>query len=235
MNDTPTAGQLSAARRDYTGTAADLEAILEEWDVHIVDEVDDNPERNPHVGFVPAEGTSLVDALERWRDAAVQSAITDLGLKDEYGVLRYRENVRLPTAEQILYILNDCEPLDLEALEFCVITGGSRRDVNGTKLPDDAPSDYRGFELGELLILNEFGREPFGDHRNPSKWSVTTFETKDYDAALTLSGLIKSGLADQDGLYEWSDGLWVRPDDQSAARQAQRDRSTLIARIGDQT
>ena len=75
MNDTPTAGQLSAARRDYTGTGADLEAILEEWDVHIVDEVDDNPERNPHVGFVPAEGTSLVDALEAWRDAAVRTAL----------------------------------------------------------------------------------------------------------------------------------------------------------------
>lgn len=77
MFDTPnlTAGQLSAARRIYTGTAADLEAILEEWDVHIVDEVDDNPERNPHVGFVPAENTSLVDALEAWKDAAVRAAL----------------------------------------------------------------------------------------------------------------------------------------------------------------
>jgi len=75
VSETPTAGQMSAARRDYTGTGADLEAILEEWDVHIVDEVDDNPERNPHVGFVPAEGTSLVDALEAWRDAAVQAAL----------------------------------------------------------------------------------------------------------------------------------------------------------------
>lgn len=76
MNDTNmTAGQLSAARRTYTGTGADLEAILEEWDVHIVDEIDDNPERNPHVGFIPAEGTSLVDALERWRNAAVKAAL----------------------------------------------------------------------------------------------------------------------------------------------------------------
>lgn len=92
MNTTNlTAGQLSAARRTYTGTGADLEAILEEWDVHIVDEIDDNPERNPHVGFIPAEGTSLVDALERWRDAAVQAALDGLGLKDEYGVLRYTE------------------------------------------------------------------------------------------------------------------------------------------------
>jgi len=140
----------------------------------------------------------------------------------------------IPTAEQILYVLNDCEPIDLEALEFCVITGGSRRDVYGRRLPDDAPADYRGFEYGELLILNESGREPFGDHRNPSKWSVTTFETKDYDAALALSELIKSGLAKQDGLYEWSDGLWVRPDDQAGANGRRRnDRGALIARIGD--
>lgn len=141
----------------------------------------------------------------------------------------------IPTAEQILYVLNDCEPVDLEALEFCVITGGSRRDVYGRKLSDGAPADYRGFEYGELLILNEFGREPFGDHRKPSKWSVTTFETKDYDAALALSELIKSGLAKQDGLYEWSDGLWVRPDDQDGAMERRRNnRSVLIAQIGDQ-
>jgi hypothetical protein len=49
MNDTPTAGQLSAARRTYTGTAADLEAILEEWDVHIVDEVDVDPNEIAYV------------------------------------------------------------------------------------------------------------------------------------------------------------------------------------------
>lgn len=77
MTDTTnlTAGQLSAARRTYIGTAADLESILEEWDVHIVDEVDDNPERNPHVGFVPAEGTSLMDALLMWRDAKTADAL----------------------------------------------------------------------------------------------------------------------------------------------------------------
>lgn len=44
-----------------------LEDILEHWDTHVTDEVDDNPERNPHVGFVPAENSGLVDALMEWR------------------------------------------------------------------------------------------------------------------------------------------------------------------------
>jgi len=139
----------------------------------------------------------------------------------------------IPTAEQILYVLNDCEPLDLEALEFCVITGGYRHEINGAKLADGKPANYYPFERGELLVVDAGGWAlPSG--RKPSKWSVTTFETKDYDAALALSELIKSGMAKQDGLYEWSDGLWVRPDGQDNAKDRRRnDRSALIARIGD--
>lgn len=50
-----------------TGRRDVLEDILEHWDTHVTDEVDDNPERNPHVGFVAAEKTGLVDALMEWR------------------------------------------------------------------------------------------------------------------------------------------------------------------------
>lgn len=50
-----------AGRRDV------LIDILEHWDTHVTDEVDDNPERNPHVGFVPAEKSGLLDALMQWR------------------------------------------------------------------------------------------------------------------------------------------------------------------------
>lgn len=50
-----------------TGRRDVLEDILEHWDTHVTDEVDDNPERNPHVGFVPAEKSGLVDTLMEWR------------------------------------------------------------------------------------------------------------------------------------------------------------------------
>lgn len=50
-----------------TGSRDVLADILEHWDTHVTDEVDDNPERNPHVGFVPAEKSGLVDALMEWR------------------------------------------------------------------------------------------------------------------------------------------------------------------------
>lgn len=50
-----------------TGRRDVLTDILEYWETHVTDEVDDNPERNPHVGFVPAEKSDLVDALMQWR------------------------------------------------------------------------------------------------------------------------------------------------------------------------
>jgi hypothetical protein len=141
----------------------------------------------------------------------------------------------IPTAEQILYVLNDCEPVDLEALEFCVITAGSRYDIRGNKLAAGEPANYWPFLCGELLVLGESGREPFNEGRKPSKWSVEVFETRNYAAALALSELIKSGLATANGLYEWLDGLWVQPDDQDAVKERRRaDRSALIAQIGDQ-
>lgn len=139
-----------------------------------------------------------------------------------------------PTATQILCALNNCEVVDLEALDFCVITGGYMHDIHLNPLPAGSEPNYWPFERGEVLVLNEWGREPFGEGRKPSKWSVTTFETKDFDAATALSGLIKLDPKLPSGLYEWSDGLWIRPDDQEATEQRRRDRSALIAQIGDQ-
>lgn len=40
------------------------------------------------------------------------------------------------------------------------------------------------FILGELLILNESGREPFGHGRKPSKWNIDIELFDDLDAAI---------------------------------------------------
>lgn len=140
----------------------------------------------------------------------------------------------IPTAAQILYVLNDCEDIDLEALTFCVITAGSRYGLRGNKLSDGEPDSYYPFYRGELLILlDPFVREPFGQGRDPSDFSVGRFETKDFDVAVALSSLLKQDPWVEPGFWEWSDGAWVRPDDQDAAKQRLREnRGAMIARVG---
>ncbi len=44
-------------------------------DAYVLDEVDDDPERHPRLGYVPAERTMLPDRLMAWRDAAVRAAL----------------------------------------------------------------------------------------------------------------------------------------------------------------
>ncbi|ACU71896.1 hypothetical protein Caci_2987 [Catenulispora acidiphila DSM 44928] len=140
----------------------------------------------------------------------------------------------IPTAAQILYILNNCEDLDLEALTFCVITGGSRYGVRGNKLADGEPANWYPFYPGELMVLlDPFGREPFGQGRDPSNSSVGRFETKDLDAAIALSDAIQQDPKMEPGFWEWSDGVWVRPCDQDELKQRLRqDRGAMIARVG---
>lgn len=114
-----------------------------------------------------------------------------------------------PTAEQILTVLNDGEPVDYGALEWCVITGGFATDYSGGRVVETDAVKYWPFEQGELLILNDYGREPFGEARKPGKWSVTEFSTRDYEQALALSNLVKANPSER-GLWEWVDGSWRR-------------------------
>lgn len=71
---------------DDTGVSeGHLMDILAEHNVHVADE-----------RCIPADETDLPDVLLAWRDAAVNAALAGLGLKDEYGILRYRENELVP-------------------------------------------------------------------------------------------------------------------------------------------
>lgn len=44
-------------------------------DAYLLDEIDDNPERNPHTGYVALDETIVFEKLLAWRDAAVRTAL----------------------------------------------------------------------------------------------------------------------------------------------------------------
>lgn len=73
-------------------------------------------------------------------------------------------------AEDILRVLNELEPVELDELKFSVIVDA----------PDDRARGYWPFERGEIVINDgEGGREPFGQGRKPGKWDVAeeSFDT----------------------------------------------------------
>lgn len=44
-------------------------------DLYLLDETDDDPERNPRPGYIPADETVIPERLIAWRDAAVKAAL----------------------------------------------------------------------------------------------------------------------------------------------------------------
>lgn len=81
-----------------------------------------------------------------------------------------------PSAADVLLVLNDLEPIDLSTLTFHVITGAGTVAVIRGELVDTGQPRYWPFGKGEILIIGESDREPFGQGRKPSKWSVTVAE-----------------------------------------------------------
>lgn len=76
------------------------------------------------------------------------------------------------TAEDVLFVLNHGEALDLGQYEFAVATAPSdmRFDYGRQRMVDE-PSWFP-FAQGEILIVNREGREPFGEGRHCRKWGV---------------------------------------------------------------
>lgn len=101
------------------------------------------------------------------------------------------------TAEQALTILNDGEPVDLSALDIVVITHGAsqRWDVAKQRMVDVDEPNFWPFQKGEILLLAESGREPFGEQRKPGKWDVVETTCAGYDEAIALSEAVKAAPA----------------------------------------
>lgn len=84
------------------------------------------------------------------------------------------------TADQVLHVLND-GPVALADLELCVIT-----EIG------DFTRGRGVFALGEVLVVNPDGREPFGEGRKPGKWDVEAHYTRDWAEAWALSATVRA-------------------------------------------
>jgi hypothetical protein len=106
------------------------------------------------------------------------------------------------TAEQVLQILNDGQPVDLDQLTLAIITDGAGPDRDR----------YTTYELGEILVVDRKDRrEPFGEGRKPWKVDVGAHFTTDWDAAHALSSLVRDPHL-QPGVYVWDGEEWTPSD-----------------------
>lgn len=98
------------------------------------------------------------------------------------------------TAEQVLLVLNDMEPVNLDGLEIVVITHGASQRWNtpAQKFEDVETPNFWPFEQGEILLLDQYGREPFGQGRKPGKWDVRDQTCDTFEAAQELSAAVKA-------------------------------------------
>lgn len=80
------------------------------------------------------------------------------------------------TSDELLFVLNELEPVDLADLTFCVITRGShhRWDNFAQTLVHTPEETFWPFDRAEVLVISKTtGREPLGGGRKPGKWGVS--------------------------------------------------------------
>lgn len=82
-------------------------------------------------------------------------------------------------AKDVLFVLNDLEPVDLSKWTFCVLT--------------DAPGgNFSPFERGEILVLDEH-RTEVGRGRRPAKADVAEEDFATLAEALTCRDRVLAG------------------------------------------
>jgi hypothetical protein len=76
------------------------------------------------------------------------------------------------TPNDVLTVLNDGQPFDLDGCEFAVASApaDTRYDYGARRLVEE-PSWFP-FTPGEILVVGLDGREPFGEGRHCRKWGV---------------------------------------------------------------
>lgn len=87
-------------------------------------------------------------------------------------------------AEDVLFVLAHRAPVDLDGLTFAVITKPSDHAWDQANQQLVERKSWWPFDPGEVLVLDRWGREPFGEGRKPGKWGVTCEIFDSLDAAL---------------------------------------------------
>jgi hypothetical protein len=129
---------------------------------------------------------------------------------------------RSTTVDQLLWLLNGRQPVDLKRISFAVITG--------IYTPyQDEPTEWP-FQRGEVIPVScapahwdgstyvEDGpeREISGQGRNFGPWDMhrVVFSTRDVQEAIEVAQFAADG---KDGVYEHFDGHWRMRSDQDEA------------------
>lgn len=143
-------------------------------------------------------------------------------------------------AEELLYLLNNQQPVPLSDIEFLVIVGTYTPSQNE---PQDWPF-ARGEIIaatlepdvwdGKTMVHCGQWREVFGQKRYLGTWDMSNVcqQAESMDDALEIAALAKAG---KDGYYEHAFGGWRLITDQAAGRRMWAGAADSYMRIGDAT
>lgn len=104
------------------------------------------------------------------------------------GVLEF---LRAKAADEIPYVVSPADvvsvlmqdhPIDLSSLEFAVATVIAPESFDGRAQKMVPKPSWYPFAEGEIVLVDDSGREPFGEQRHVRKWGVT------FEYAKTLPG-----------------------------------------------
>jgi hypothetical protein len=137
------------------------------------------------------------------------------------------------TAEQVLYVLNGCQTVDLGELAACVIVA--------EHTPTDGEPEPWPFRVGELLFLDlsrmkypsEIEPELLGTGRDLSRWGMRDcmeWFGHHFESAWLLARQLAEGMPA--GMYELSDGRYYRPSDQEFAYDRWCSDPSSFSRVG---
>lgn len=103
------------------------------------------------------------------------------------------------TPEDLLYVLNDCEPVDLTGFEYAVATKPAPPGVAWNPFANafSDTSSWWPFAPAEVTVVDESGREPFKDGRHSRKWGVTFEYFDTLGEALACRQRVLAGLPEE--------------------------------------